>query len=124
MVVILPARVALLCPEECRCEKERNFVNCSDAELQNIPLIPPTHFGGLVLDGNNIRYFEKDSFVSRGLVELRISKALLNYSEISQSIRIIIICNYLYIWYSQKCHPYHNYHMQQGHANCSHYAQP
>ena len=74
-LVILPARVALLCPEECRCEKEGNIVNCSDAELKNIPSILPKHARGLVLDGNGIRFIENDSFVSRGVVQLEILMA-------------------------------------------------
>jgi hypothetical protein len=61
LLMILPTRVVLLCPEECSCEKEGNFVNCSDAELNNIPSVLPTHVRGLVLDGNSIRFIENDT---------------------------------------------------------------
>jgi len=74
-LMILPARVAVLCPEECRCETEGYYVNCSGSELNSTPLIHPTDVRILVIDGNNITYFEKDCFVSKGLVELQIIKA-------------------------------------------------
>jgi len=63
------------CPEDCRCETEGYYVNCSGSGLNSIPLIHPTDVRILVIDGNNITYFEKESFVSKGLVELQILKA-------------------------------------------------
>ena len=74
-LVILPARVAVLCPEECRCETEGYYVNCSGSGLNGVSLIHPTDVRILVIDDNNITYFEKDCFVSKGLVELQILKA-------------------------------------------------
>jgi len=74
-LMILPARVAIQCPEDCRCETEGYYVNCSGSGLNSVPLIHPTDVRILVIDGNNITYFEKESFVSKGLVELQILKA-------------------------------------------------
>jgi hypothetical protein len=68
--VILPIRVVVQCPEGCRCKLEGYYVNCSDSGLNSIPSTLPTHEILLVLNGNNITFFENDSFVSRGLVEL------------------------------------------------------
>jgi insulin-like growth factor-binding protein complex acid labile subunit len=59
-----------MCPEECRCEAEGYFVNCSDSGLNSIASNIPTHDRILQLDGNNITYFENGIFVFRGLVEL------------------------------------------------------
>jgi hypothetical protein len=70
-----PAAEAIVCPEGCECEIEGYYVNCSDSGLNSIPSDLPIHVQRLVLDGNNITFFENDSFVSRGLVELRIIKA-------------------------------------------------
>ena len=74
-LMILPARVAIQCPEECRCETEGYYVNCSNSGLNSIPSIVPTDVRILVIDGNSITNFEKDCFVSKGLVELQILKA-------------------------------------------------
>jgi toll-like receptor 13 len=68
--VILPARVAILCPEGCWCDTLGYFVDCKDSSLSNIPLIFPTDVRELVFNGNNITSLEKDSFISRGLTEL------------------------------------------------------
>jgi hypothetical protein len=69
-LVILPARVVELCPEECWCDYEEFQVDCSNSSLENIPLIFPVNVRELDLDGNNITSFEKDSFISRGLAEM------------------------------------------------------
>ena len=72
-MVIQPAKGATECPEECRCDTYSYLaymVNCSGSSLNSIPSTLPTHLHKLVLDGNNITYFENDRFVSRGLVEL------------------------------------------------------
>jgi hypothetical protein len=74
-LVILSTREAIQCPEECRCEAGGIYVHCLDSGLNIIPSILPTNVRILVLDGNSITYFENDSFVSRGLVELEILKA-------------------------------------------------
>jgi hypothetical protein len=69
-LVILPARVAKLCPERCRCDLGGNYVDCTSSLLNSIPLIFLTNVQELVLNGNNITSLEKDSFISRGLTEL------------------------------------------------------
>jgi Leucine-rich repeat (LRR) protein len=74
-LMILPARVSIQCPEECRCETEGYYVNCSGSGLNIIPSVDPTDVRILVIDGNSITYFEKDLFFSKGLVELQILKA-------------------------------------------------
>jgi Leucine-rich repeat (LRR) protein len=74
-LVMLPVRTELICPEECRCDLDGLFVNCSGSELNSIPLNISTYVRKLVLDGNRITFFENDSFVSRGLVELEILQA-------------------------------------------------
>jgi Leucine-rich repeat (LRR) protein len=70
-----PIREAKLCPEECRCEEGGGEVNCSDSGLNRIPSTIPTHVRRLVLDGNNITFFENDTFVSKGLVDLEVLQA-------------------------------------------------
>jgi len=74
-LMILPVRLVEICPEECSCEREGYIVNCSDSRLNSIPSILPTHAQTLVLDGNNISFFENDSFISRGMGELLIINA-------------------------------------------------
>ena len=69
-LVILPARVAKQCPEECRCNAGGYYVDCSRSSLKGIPLILPTQVRGLLLDNNSVTVLENDSFVSRGLTEL------------------------------------------------------
>jgi len=71
-LLILPTRYEIVCPQECKCETEGHFVDCSDSGLNNIPSNLPTHVRTLTLDKNSITYFENDSFVSRRLVELEI----------------------------------------------------
>jgi Leucine-rich repeat (LRR) protein len=68
----LPTKFELLCPEECRCEKEGYLANCSDSGLNSIPSYLPTYARNLMLNGNNVISFENGTFVSRGLVELEI----------------------------------------------------
>ena len=74
-LIIQPTREAIPCPEECWCEIDGYFVNCSDADLKNIPSILPTHVRGLLLDGNNVTFLEKGSFVSRGVFQLELISA-------------------------------------------------
>jgi Leucine-rich repeat (LRR) protein len=66
-LLILPK---IVCPEGCSCDEAGFKVNCYYSGLNRIPSNFPTHVRTLVLDGNNITFFENDSFVSRGLVEL------------------------------------------------------
>jgi Leucine-rich repeat (LRR) protein len=51
------------------------FVYCSDSGLNSFPSNLPTHVRLLYLNGYNITYFEKDTFISRGLVELEVLEA-------------------------------------------------
>jgi Leucine-rich repeat (LRR) protein len=74
-LVILPTSVEIQCPEECRCEGDGYYVNCSVSGLDSIPSILPKHMRKFVVDGNNITLFAKDYFFSKGLDELRIIKA-------------------------------------------------
>jgi len=81
-LVLQPTLVAKLCPEKCRCDVLGYYVNCSRSGLNGIPSIFPTHVRRLELRGNRITFFENDTFVSRGLVELEILKA--DFCNISQ----------------------------------------
>jgi len=74
-LMIQPKREAVECPEECWCVKGGYFVNCSDADLKNIPSILPRNVRGIMLDNNNVTFLENDSFVSSGLVELLLINA-------------------------------------------------
>ena len=69
-LVILRARVAILCPKECWCDPGGYYVECSSSPLNNIPLIFPANVWELLLRSNNITSLEKDGFISRGLTEL------------------------------------------------------
>jgi hypothetical protein len=74
-LVIVPVRVAILCPEECHCDTGGNLVFCSSTSLTAVPLIHLTDVRVLSLSENNITLFEKDSFVSlTELEELDINK--------------------------------------------------
>jgi hypothetical protein len=68
--VILLARGAKHCPEECICDAGGYYVDCSSSALKEIPTVFPTNVRGLLLDNNAITLLEKDSFVSRRLTEL------------------------------------------------------
>jgi hypothetical protein len=65
-LVILPARVAILCPEECWCD----HVDCSRTSLKNIPSLHLTDVRELVLNDNSLPSLQNDNFVSRGLADL------------------------------------------------------
>ena len=71
-LVVLPARVAILCPEECTCDPEEYHVMCYNTSLTTVPLICLTDIRVPGLHHNNITLFERDSFVPRGLTELEI----------------------------------------------------
>jgi Leucine-rich repeat (LRR) protein len=74
-LVVQPTTEAIICPEECWCDEDKYIVNCLDSGLNSIPLNLTKHVRALVLNGNNITYFENDTFVSRGLVELQMIAA-------------------------------------------------
>ena len=63
-LVIVPARVAELCPEGCRCDTGGYNVVCSGPSLNPLPLTHVTDVQVLWLMENNIKLLEKDSFVS------------------------------------------------------------
>jgi hypothetical protein len=69
-LVIVPARVAILCPEECRCDPEEYHVIYYNTSLITVPLIRLTDVRVLALRHNNITLSERDSFVS--LIQLEI----------------------------------------------------
>jgi hypothetical protein len=71
----LPVRFEIVCPEDCKCETEEFFIDCKASGLKIIPLNLPTNVRLLELNFNNLTYFEKGTFVSRGLVELEILQA-------------------------------------------------
>jgi Leucine-rich repeat (LRR) protein len=74
-LLIQPKTGTIICPEECRCKTVGIHVNCSGSGLNSVPSVLPTHVRQLVLDDNSITYFENDSFVSRGLVDLQMIHA-------------------------------------------------
>jgi Leucine-rich repeat (LRR) protein len=71
-LVFQQTRAVTQCPEECRFSEEGRNVDCSVLSLENIPSYLPTHVQVLVIDGNNITYFENNSFVSTGVIGMRI----------------------------------------------------
>jgi len=71
-LVIVPFSVVKFCPEECWCDIGGYFVDCSNKSLHNIPSIYLTHVQELVFKDNNITSLKKDSFISKGLTELRV----------------------------------------------------
>ena len=64
--------MAILCPEECRCDPEEYHVICYNTSLTTVPFIRLIDVRVFGLCHNNITLFERDSFVSRGLNELEI----------------------------------------------------
>jgi hypothetical protein len=99
-LVIVPARVAELCPQECICDTGGYHVDCSDLSLNNIPLIFPTDVRTLLLDFNNITSLEKESFLYRGLTELRsLSAAFCNLETIQlRAFSGLTNLKYLVLW--------------------------
>jgi len=69
--VIVPARVAILCPKECQCDTGGYYVECDGTSLNPVPLIHPTDVRTLWLTEKNITLLERDSFVSPGFVLLQ-----------------------------------------------------
>ena len=67
-LVIVPARVTILCPEECRCGTGGYRVDCYGPSLNSVSLNHPTNIRVLKLNYNNVTLFKRDSFVS--LIEL------------------------------------------------------
>jgi len=69
-MVIVPARVAVLCPEGCECDKGGNNVFCRRTLSNPIPLIHLTDIRVFWLGENNITMLEKDSFASMTLLDV------------------------------------------------------
>jgi hypothetical protein len=63
-LVILPARVAKLCPEGCTCDIGGYYVICEFLSSNPVPLIHSTNVRVLRLNYNEINLFERDRFVS------------------------------------------------------------
>jgi hypothetical protein len=63
-LVIVPARVATLCPEGCTCDTGGYDVDCDDASLTAVPLIHHKNVRELWLTFNEIIFLENDRFVS------------------------------------------------------------
>jgi len=64
-LVIVPARVAILCPEECRCDRLGYDVGCYSETLTAVPVIHLTDVRVLSLYRNKIKLLENNSFVSQ-----------------------------------------------------------
>ena len=63
-LVILPARVATLCPVECTCDTGGYYVSCVNTSLNPVPLIRLTDVRVIWLYENKIPLLGNDSFVS------------------------------------------------------------
>jgi len=63
-LVILPARVSILCSKECLCETGGYIVKCDGTSLTAVPLIHLTDVRDLWFVSNKIKVLGKDSFVS------------------------------------------------------------
>ena len=63
-LVIVPARVATLCPGGCRCDIGGYDVDCDNTSITSVPIIHLTDVRLLSISENNILVFERDSFVS------------------------------------------------------------
>ena len=69
-LVIVPVRVAILCPVECKCDLGGYLVRCNRKSLTSVPLINLTDVLVLNLSNNNITLLQKNIFVS--ITELKI----------------------------------------------------
>jgi Leucine-rich repeat (LRR) protein len=69
-LVIVPARVAILCPEGCWCDSAGYQIICLRASFNNIPVLLLRSITELYIADNNITSLKKDSFISTGLTEL------------------------------------------------------
>ena len=63
-LVIVPARVVILCPEGCECDPAGFSIIFSNKSLTAVPSIHLTDVRELWLSDNNITLFQNDSFVS------------------------------------------------------------
>jgi hypothetical protein len=82
-LVIVPARVAILCPEECECDLAQYAVRCINTTLTAVTSIHFTHFDALGVAASNITCLVKDSFVSlTGLLDLFVFRCGLRTIEL------------------------------------------
>ena len=63
-LVVVPARVAMLCPEKCQCDTGGYHVTCKFLSVNPVPLIHLKNVQVLRLSNNEIKLLEKESFVS------------------------------------------------------------
>ena len=61
-LVILPARVAVLCPEECQCDTGGYYVKCYRPSLTAVPSIRLTDVRVLYITDNNITLSDRGTF--------------------------------------------------------------
>ena len=72
-LLIVPARVAERCPEECKCGTGGIEIFCNNPSLTAIPLIRLPNVRRLsIFSNSNITLLEKDSFFSRRLTQLKV----------------------------------------------------
>jgi Leucine-rich repeat (LRR) protein len=69
-LLIVPARVAFLCPEGCWCDPGGNTIDCFNSSLNNIPIIFLKDVRILYLDYINLSSLRKDSFLSSRMTQL------------------------------------------------------
>jgi hypothetical protein len=82
-LVIVKARVSLLCPEECQCGTVGYEVSCYGPSITTVPSIRLTDLRVLWLVGNNITSIERDTFVAlTGLEGLRVLNCTLRTIEV------------------------------------------
>jgi len=77
-LVIVPAKVALLCPGDCKCDSGGYQVSCSSKSLTALPLIHLTDVRILWHFYNKLTLLEKNSFVS--MTELKV--LVISYCEL------------------------------------------
>jgi len=73
-LVILPARVAKLCPEGCRCDIGGYDVDCDNSSITSVPIINLRDVRLLSISENNMSFFERDSFVSLTHLETLVAR--------------------------------------------------
>jgi hypothetical protein len=64
-LVIVPARVAILCPEGCRCDIDGIIIKCVNTPINEVLLNNLAVYRDISLFDYNITLLKKDSFVSR-----------------------------------------------------------
>ena len=82
-LVILPARVAILCPEKCRCDIGGYHVKCDGTSINPVPLIHLPDVRWLLLFTSKILLLVNDSFATMAeLDRLEISNSGLRSIEL------------------------------------------